>query len=559
MEDELCQREVSSVRCAAQASAVSESLLQYIMQRILEAKPVTTEIRTSLSIGEDEEDTGVLKPLPLPTKPIEAVLIRQALLLLRATCASWHCAGLVLSDYQEANTEGKLSTAVGSLQGLLEMFRTALEKQQESDEDDAAFVFEEKMFIDIEKVTSEVEDLLKSYFTALGMTCLAWLPSFQTGRKVYSIGSEIPAELKSVPPLLESERNSRRFHISCQSSFLALGTDLLAAYVSYRVSPSLLLGTAQSPTSSPLTSSTVMSPEEDGENPKGPALPAPHSGAIADLCRTIRLELEALGLFTPGGVLNVSSRATVTSGKDESSAVEAADGRPTDLSSSIKCYLVNCFDQLLDIAISAHGQGVEDVTAFPVQLRACLSKISHMKSLVNSQKSNMRMEENESEQIAIINLSSSIDSEKLWQTLTSPSIGNENSEKRDQAYTWDNFTLWRQRSKVQRDLLLLWGSSQSELAVLQAGIKDAQGELQTRADELKAAKSANLELNSILQLSLPTSPLSCATEGKAELAPAAGSRTRKNVDTSSSVPDGDVAKLKAEIEVSARQPLLPSR
>jgi hypothetical protein len=198
------------------------------------------------------------------------------------------------------------------------------------------------------------------------------------------------------------------------------------------------------------------------------------------------------------------------------------------------------------------------VTAFPVQLRACLSKISHMKSLVNSQKSNTRME-NESEQIAIINLSSSIDSEKLWQTLTSPSIGNENSEKRDQAYTWDNFTLWRQRSKVQRDLLLLWGSSQSELTVLQAGIKDAQRELQTRADELKAAKSANLELNSILQLSLPTSPLSCATEGKAELAPAAGSRTRKNVDTSSSVPDGDVAKLKAEIEVSARQPLLPSR
>lgn len=559
MEDELCVREVSAVRCAAQASAVSESLLQYIMQRILEGKLVSTEIRTTLSVGEDDEDAGIQKSLPVLGRPIEAVVIRQALLLLRATCASWHCAGLVLSDYQEANTEGKLSTAVGSLQNLLETVRIALERHQDSDEDDTPFAFEDKMFIEIEKVTCEVEDLLRSYFTALGMTCLAWLPSFQTGRKVQPVGSEVVAEPNSVLLLSETERNSRRFHISCQSSLLALGADLLAAYVSYRVTPSLLLGTAQSPTSSPLTASTVKSPEEDGDIPKGPIPPAPHSGAIADLCRTIRSELEALGLFTPGGVLYVSSKASVVHVKDESAAVEAADGRAPDLGSAIKCYLVNCFDQLLDIAISTHGQAVEDVTAFPVQLRACMSKISQMKSLVNLQKLNMRLEENESEEIAIINLISPIDSAKLWQTLTSPSIGNETSEKRDQAYTWDNFTRWRQRSKVQRDLLLVWGSSQNELAVLQTGIKEAQKELQTRADELKAAKSANLELNSILQLSLPTSPLSCATEGKADIAPAVGSRARKSADTGSTVPDNDVAKLKAEIEVSVCQLLFISQ
>lgn len=551
VEDELCAREVSSVRCAAQASALSGSLLQYIMQKIAEGKPVVAEKRTTLSMGEDDENNSTLKPLPLISKPIEALLIRQALLLLRATCASWHCAGLVLSDYQEANMEGKLSSAVSSLHRIFETLTGALEKQKENDEDDTPYVFEEKIFIEIEKITGEVEELLRSFFAALGVTCLAWLPSFQTGRRTHSTGIDVIAEQNSVPHLSELERKARRFHISCQSSFLALGTDLLAAFVTYRVSPPMLPNTTQSPSGSPLTASTVLSPDEGEEAPKGTTLPAPHSGAISDLCRTIRSELEALGLFAPGGVLNVSSRVSATSGADESPAAEATDGRVGDMSSSIKYCLVNCFDQLLDIAITSQGQGVEDVTAFPVQLRACLSKVSQMKTLVNFQQSKKRSEERESELIPIINLSSPTDSEKLWQTLTTPSVVNEGSEKRDQTCTWDDFTCWRQRSKVQRELLLVWGSSHSELAVLQMGIKEAQRELQTRADELKAAKSANLELNSILQLSLPTSPLSCATEGRADVAPTAGSRSRKNANTESSLPGGDVAKLKAEIEVSA--------
>ena len=551
VESEYCGREVAAVESAAKCSAVSQLLLQFVLQKLMERKVTSSSQRFSISTLNFDDDNGELSPIrSMPSKEvkqeIQTVLIRHLLVLLKATCLSWQCAGLVLSGSRGLDADAGL-TAIGvSLNSLLDIVQSSIERQQIEPTQSLATVFDEKISTEIENVISQAEKLLEQSFETLGLCALPPLPSILSGRK----GSISPKELSISPVstaggLSDCENSLRRFYVSCQSSYLTIGSDLLAAYVHSRTPSSAPFGAPlASPLSSPLTGSTRASADDDSytESSKSAYPSSSHHGAVSDLCRTIRLDLESCELSTPGGLLTVSMRSSTSPRKEDSSGKETSEAALFTPSDAINLNLALCFNQLLDIVLNSHGPGTDEINASPAQLRVCLTKISIIRNMLTQQNSTLTSPQKISDQINVVNLASSVDIDSLWDALTVTSKNENSDSDSHQIRKWDDFSPWRQRVKAQREVLQQWEASQGELLTLRSSLSGMQKELQTRVDELKAAKSANQELSQLMQQS--------ATATTGQDPPSSSSSSSSSASSSLSRSNqGDVSKLKSEIEV----------
>ena len=564
VESEFCGREVAAVDTAARCSAVSQQLLQFILQKLMEGKVNLPGQRLSISTFNLDIENNEMSPIKSSSskelkQEIQTVLIRQVLILLKATCLSWQCAGVVLSGSKGLDVDAGLSLVGTTLNSLIEIVQLSVERQLVEGTQSLSGIIDDKVSTDIENVILQAEKLLEHSFELFGLCALPAVPSLQAGRK----GSiSIPSKDLSISPIVtggtltDAENSLRRFHLSCQSSYLTIGSDLLAAFVHSRTSSTAPFGAiTQSPLSSPLTSSTRLSTDDDSytESSKSGNYVSSsntHHGAVVDLCRTIRTDLDSCGLLTPRGMLTVSMRTSTSPRKEDSSGQskeinESGLITPSDV---INLNLSLCFNQLLDIVLNSHshGSGIEEINASPAQLRVCLTKISLIKSMLtqhNSSTSHMSPQKI-SDQINVVNLASSDDIDSLWEALTIISKNeNSDSDSSHQIRKWDDFSPWSARVKVQKDQLQQWESSQGELLTLRSSLSGIQKELQTRVDELKAAKTANQELNQLMQQSASVSP---------------GKDTSSSSSSSSRSNQGDVSKLKTEIEVKITDIHIPA-
>lgn len=560
VESEYCGREVAAVDSAARCSAVSQQLLQFILQKLMQGKVTLPGQRLSISTFNLDVESNEISPIKSSSSKelkleIQTVLIRQVLILLKATCLSWQCAGVVLSGSKGLDIDAGLSLIGTTLNSLIEIVQLSVERQLVEGTQSLSGVIDDKVSADIEDVILQAEKLLEPSFESFGLCALPSIPSLQAGRK----GSiSIPSKHLLISPIVtddtltEADNSLRRFHLSCQSSYLTIGSDLLAAFVHSRTTSTAPFGAiTQSPLSSPLTSSTRLSTDDDSytESSKSGNYVSSsnsntHHGAVVDLCRTIRTDLDSCGLLTPRGMLTVSMRTSTSPRKEDRK--EDSSGQSKEINESgcftpsdvINVNLSTCFNQLLDIVLNSHshGSGIEEINASPAQLRVCLTKISLIKSMLtqhNSTTSHMSPPKI-SDQINVVNLASSDDIDNLWEALTMISKNeNSDSDSSHQVRKWDDFSPWRVRVKFQKDQLEQWESSQGELLTLRGSLLGIQKELQTRVDELKAAKAANQELNQLMQQSASVSPT-----GR-EMSSSSSSRSNQ----------GDVSKLKTEIEV----------
>ena len=544
-------REVSAVGCATQGSAATHSMVQLFI-RLLGEDRTFPDRRSSLSAKNyrDAETEGGPLPSKSPVaKIVDASVLRRAIVLVRATCVSWHCAAFILTDSSDSNTDGSLTSVVVTLRDLFQSMWTALSLKDrstsssgsEGDSADPLSAFEVKLFNDIESVTLEAERLLQPFMAGIGINALPALPSFTASRKGSVVSGELDEAVRPYSALSEGEKALRRFHQSCQSSYLMLASDVLVAFIETRMSQAMHSST---PTLSPLT------PEDDkGQFSKSATLPL-NSGVIGDLCRTVRSELDSLGFLAPGHVVNVSTKRTNES-SGEYGGTTTTSGGGSDI---IRSCTLGVFDSLLDLVLNSKGPGADEVTASPAQLRDCLSKITSIKSLISIPKGSSRVVDLSSEHVTMLNISSSTDAKQLWQSLTAmdQNVSDESDSHDIPGNEWGRLSVWRGRSRVHRDVLAAWETSQGELVSLRAGIKDAQRELQARGEELKAAKAANSAMGNILALHEQEQQ-----EASSSLTiPGALSPRARFSDALPSPSNGDVAKLKAEIEV--RQECLSS-
>ena len=556
VESEYCGREVAAVDSAARSSAVSQQLLQFTLQKLMEGKVTLPGQRLSISTFNLDAENNEMSPIKNSSskelkQEIQTVLIRQVLVLLKATCMSWQCAGVVLSGSKGLDVDAGLSLIGTTLNSLIEIVQLSVERHLVEGTQSLSGVIDDKVSTDIENVILQAEKLLEPSFESFGLCALPSIPSLQAGRK----GSiSIPSKDLSISPIItdgtltEAENSLRRFHLSCQSSYLTIGSDLLAAFVHSRTTSTAPFGAiTQSPLSSPLTSSTRLSTDDDSytESSKSGNYVSSsnsntHHGAVVDLCRTIRTDLNSCGLLTSRGMLTVSMRTSTSPRKEDSSgqSKEVNDSGFITPSDVINSNLSTCFNQLLDIVLNSHshGSGIEEINASPAQLRVCLTKISLIKSMLaqNNLTTSHMSPPKISDQINVVNLASSDDIDSLWEALTVISKNeNSDSDSSHQIRKWDDFSPWRVRVKAQKDQLQQWESSQGELLSLRGSLSGIQKELQTRVDELKAAKAANQELNQLMQQSASVSPTGRDTSSS--------SSSRSN--------QGDVSKLKTEIEV----------
>lgn len=556
-ENALCTREINAVGCATQGSAATLSMVQLLLRMLVEER-TPSEKRTSLSAKshrDDEAEVGLSSVKSLVRRTtVDASVLRRAIVLVRATCVSWHCAAFILADSSESHADGSITSVVTSLRGLFQSMWTSLDRRERcnssssdsgGDSPESLSGFEDNLFNQIESVTLEAEQFLRPYMAVIGISMLPALPSFQTGRKGLAASGygELEESGKSLSALSDGDRALRHFHLSCQSSFLMLASDILVAYVETRMSQAM----TTTPILSPLTF------EEDGEDSsKNTQILPLNSGVIGDLCRTVRSELDSLGFLTPGHTVNVSTTRQKESG-EEGSATGSGSGSGSG-SDVIRSCALGCYDSLLDLVLNSHGPGSDEVNASPAQLRDCLSKISYMKNVTSAPKGSVRAGDSSTEQVNILNITCSVDAERLWQTLNATDLQvSDDSQGSDVlGGEWSRLSVWRGRSKIQRDVLAAWEMSQAELVTLRAGIKDAQKELQARAEELKAAKSANNDMGNVLALQeQEQQQFSSDTSGSGALAilGVVPSPRARFTDAVPSPPKGDVAKLKAEIEV----------
>ena len=597
-ENLICIREVSTVATATLGSSISQFLLQFIFGRLLPEKHLATtdQKMSQLLLNENDEnnndndnDNKNGRNLPrLQLKNVHDVDVegvRQALILLRATCISWQVVGCVVSatdgDDKEANISASLYAATSTLHQLFEIVRTQLDQHHYEEYEN----FDDKIFKEIENATNDMEVLLRPHLDFLGIQELPRLPLFQSARKATSPILDLSTISASL--LYSGDRdNIRCFHLSCHSSYLTLGSDLLAAFISSKISASRCLfspSSLYSATASPLTSSSRLSEDDSNgyiEGPKGitPG-PSPHWGVICDMCTSIRTELESIGLLTSGKVLNVVNKLGTLNGgakgrdvgKEEEVISPIENKIIVDGRTEMKVLLSSCFEQLLGIFVTSGALSIDDLNVSPALMRACLSNISDIKSLFTPQNQSLKSVDINSDSIHVINIISNKDIDTLWQLLlsndnyidndlhniqdnnTNDDININNVINIDIQYKknekWDNIAQWMKRTKTHKKSLKILEKSQDEIILVKKTLIDTQKELKSRIEELKASKSAYQQLNDLV-LNGPNSFLSSTSiaDKKNDILQEELSSSSSKNNNCISVNE-DVTKLKAEIEV----------
>ena len=594
-ENLLCVREVSTVASAALGSSISQMLLQYIFERLVPDKhSATTDQKMSqLSLSEkDENDNENVNKNERNTprlqlknlQEIDVGGIRQALVILRATCICWQVVGCVLSatdgDGNEANISASLYSATLTLHQLFEMVRTQLDQRHHEESEH----FDDKIFKEIENATNNIEVLLLPHLESLGIQELPRLPLFQSIRRATSPIPDISTISASL--LYSSDRdNVRNFHLSCQSSYFSLGSDLFAAFISSKITSSRSFfspSSLHSATASPLTSTSRISEDDNNgynEGPKGiiPG-PSPHWGIICDMCTSVRMELESIGFLTSGKVLNVVNKVGTLNlvGKggeleDEDIMSSTENKVTTDIRTEIKLSLLSCFEQLLGVFITSGALSSDDVNVSPAQMRACLSNLSDIKSLSIPQNQTLKSVGIPFDSIYIINIISTKDVDTLWQLLLNNDNYIENDLNNIQDNTtnddinkeinvnvqykkyekWDNIAQWMKRTKINKNSLKILEKSQDEIILVKKTLMETQKELKSRIEELKASKSAYQQLNDLV-LNGPSSFLTSTSilDNKNDTLKVELSSSSSKGNNCVSVGE-DVTKLKAEIEVNS--------
>ena len=594
-ENARCLKEVSTISCATLSSSISKIMLKFTLDKLIVEKRSTESQGVFTFTDIDENGTEINKVHSVDTKQLSSIEsndISNMMIMLRATCLCWQSAGCVLADTEGDDVTGILSATATSLHALLDTVKLSYYKQNNVNMTAELSHQNEKIFKEIEIMTIQIEKILSPILGTLGVPILP--PTLSLSRQTPRRGPTGTGDKHStsVPDhtsiLSENNGNSvlSQFHISCQSSYFALGCDLYSAFINSKVNTSK--SHSSSPTSLPsptATSSTGSSSvpdsgpssiknqnynSESSSSPKGIPVPSPHAGAISDLCRTIRMELDTLGLFVPGGILKISSKAhddaVKMKGIDSSSGSGNGSGSGSNLI-MIRSSLVDCLEQLQSIMITFGINNVDEIAFSPAQLRACLSTISDIKTYLAPQNLGPRSAESNVDQIVVINLISEIDIDMMWQLLLNGENDlNENSNddniknsnnlhdndiiknQENKSLNWYNITNWRKRSKIGREVLISWEKSQTELISLKSSYLEIQKELKSRVDELRAAKSAYADLNNLVLKSPSSSNKSLHSLLVSE-------NNSIDQDLEGSVKcltsdQGDVVKLKKEIEVS---------
>ena len=576
----------------------------------------------SINGNENEyENENMLKKPTLQLKNVREVdvgTIRQVMVVLRATCVCWHCVGFVLGDANGVDISGIVSTTSSALHHLFEVLQTLLDQHKQKHQHkhehkhtkhqhiktynsvEELEHLDDNLIREIECATSKLTELLCPHFQSMGILDLPLIPIFSSGKRgtgTSNSGDNHTATTPSSVNFNYGNDSLRNFHLSCQSSYLSLGCHLFAAFMSSKISnmksytsPSSTYSTS----ASPLTANSRIS-EEDGsgfnEIPKGivPSGSSPHLGVISEMCATVRTELESLGLLSAGGILYALRRSEILSEgpkggeieskkdekekdneKVEKSAITIEKNIVVDVRDEIKLFLLDCFDQLIRVLAASGSSLTDEINVSPALLRACLSNLSDIKSLIIPQNSNLKMSGNNFDIINVINILSSNDIDMLWQLLlnndnnidTNNNNNNNNDDDNDTGNTvinnhvnnkdnkWDNLLKWKKRSKIHSNTLQIWEKSQDEILIIKKSLEDTHIELKSRIDELKASKSAYQELNNLVLNSSSSFLSSTSISNKKnsnETAELSSSSSRKG----NNVPDEseNVAKLKAEVEV----------
>jgi hypothetical protein len=332
LEGVLSAREVLAVTTATSGSAISQSILQSILLRLKQDKIHPSQHRIRLStVSEDSDGDGeatresTLSTLKISSSrklktAVDSKVLRKTLLLLRATCLSWQLASTILSTDWQVSGEGDLfSSATTSLHNVFQRVQESQVANQEGftgeGEPNSTVEHDDALFAEVEHLTLHAEDLIQPLLNSLALTPLPPLENLQPSRKgsiSASKGEDIEiTSTKKLTSQPQSNPSLRHFYLACHSSYLALSSDLLAAFISARIIP----GRSFSPSPSPLTVSPGAFSEEecsltlnsDLPSPKENApAPSPHSAAVSDLCKTLRIEIESIGLLQPGGILKIA-------------------------------------------------------------------------------------------------------------------------------------------------------------------------------------------------------------------------------------------------------------
>ena len=323
-------------------------------------------------------------------------LLSKVLILLRATCLSWQCAGAVLATTGTNNIKDSLHVDVTNIMSASNNLRRCFEQalaaivtahqlyqlqvvHLDGDIDtmftssfDDQLELNNHIFSEVDMASSKLEYLLSAHLASLGILPVPPLNSFEElSKSIPSSAADnntmVNAELASGKHTDDGVWILQQFHMACQLSYFATSSDLLARIVHAQISMESMGIDDKSTTGS----STLIS--------------------MLDLCTRLRTELCATGLLTPSSEksagpihLAITRTRAVAASTGVSEDVEEDDRQQANgILKTIRQSLFACFTNLSQVVASSNNHGDEDsivhrtprIIVSPAQLRVCLSDI----------------------------------------------------------------------------------------------------------------------------------------------------------------------------------------
>lgn len=186
-EEALCTFEICVIETAALGSLVSSTILKHVIRKLSPEKK--SDLFNRISTNEySGSDSGALdSPLKMQFVPVESSAVRKILMLLKATCLSWQCAGTVLAG--GTGTGGTGGVDEDRLRGVTRSLQDVFEKLRISSSDDGidgneeGVQFNENLYAELEVLVTRTEQIIQPSLISASINPLPPLPSFQPQRK----------------------------------------------------------------------------------------------------------------------------------------------------------------------------------------------------------------------------------------------------------------------------------------------------------------------------------------------------------------------------------------